>query len=114
MARPLTPYAFVFGLALSSGMAARADDYPECAKIDNPLAYNQCLANHGPAAHATRGIAPPPAGADGPKGGWRASAPTQGRTESTMQMSRTHGGRMVLEFNVGGPSAGARKHKETR
>ena len=22
-----------------SGMAARADDYPECAKIDNPLAY---------------------------------------------------------------------------
>jgi hypothetical protein len=33
--------------------AGRAETYPDCEKYDAPLAYNQCLASHGPsAAHA--------------------------------------------------------------
>ena len=35
-------------LALSS--LARAQTYPDCEKYDEPLAYNQCLASHGPSA----------------------------------------------------------------
>jgi hypothetical protein len=30
-----------------------AETYPDCEKYESPLAYNQCLASHGPsAAHA--------------------------------------------------------------
>jgi hypothetical protein len=33
--------------------AAQAETYADCEKYDAPLAYNQCLASHGPsAAHA--------------------------------------------------------------
>src|SRR6201992_1781158 len=33
--------------------AGHAETYPDCEKYDAPLAYNQCLASHGPsAAHA--------------------------------------------------------------
>jgi hypothetical protein len=104
MNRSLRLFTLVLGAAISWEGAARADDYPECAKIENPLAYNQCLANHGPAAHATKAIAPPP-GEDAPKGGaWRAAGPPRGRAGSTMQISRTHNGRMVLEFTIGGSS----------
>jgi hypothetical protein len=35
-------------MALSS--LARAQTYPDCEKYDEPLAYNQCLASHGPSA----------------------------------------------------------------
>ena len=100
------------GLAASAPQPGRADDYPACAKIENPLAYNQCLANQGPPAHGTRAIAPPP-DADAPKGAWRAPA-AAGRTGSTLQVSRTRSGRMVMEFSIGGGSGGSHKRKETQ
>lgn len=103
---------FAFGFAVLAPQPGRADDYPACAKIENPLAYNQCLANQGPPAHATRSIAPPP-GADSPHGAWQAPA-ARGRAGSTMQISRTRNGRMVVEFSMGGATSGSHKRKETR
>jgi hypothetical protein len=100
------------GLVVSAPQPGRADDYPACAKIENPLAYNQCLANQGPPAHGTRSIAPPP-DADAPKGAWRAPA-AAGRTGSTIQVSRARNGRMIVEFSMGGGSAGSHKRKETQ
>ena len=54
MAR-LGTLAALLVLASLSG-AARADD-SACAKIEDPLAYNACLASHGPRAGAV-GAAP--------------------------------------------------------
>lgn len=101
---------FLCGVAAVPGKAALAEDYPACAKIENPLAYNQCLANQGPPAHATRGIAPPP-DADAPKGAWQAGPAGHGHVGSTIQVSRTHNGRMVIEFSMG---SAAHKRKETQ
>ena len=38
---------------------ARADDVPACAKYQDALAYNACLARLGPKAGATRATAAP-------------------------------------------------------
>ncbi len=40
----------VLVLAAASVSPARADDDPQCAKYQEPLAYNACLASHGPRA----------------------------------------------------------------
>jgi hypothetical protein len=87
---------------------AIAENYAACAKFDNPLAYNQCLALHGPVAHGTRAIAPPPEGADGPKGAWTARP----RGDPSMQVSHAHNGRMVLEFSIDSAPAGPRRSKK--
>jgi hypothetical protein len=109
---PATLVALFFSFAVSAARPGRAEDYPACAKIENPLAYNQCLANQGPPAHATRGIAPPP-DADGPRGGWQAPA-ARGRVGSEIQITRGRKGRMVMEFSVGGSASGSHKRKETQ
>jgi hypothetical protein len=109
---PTRLVGLVFGFAVLAAQPGRADDYPACAKIENPLAYNQCLANQGPPAHGTRSIAPPP-DADAPKGAWRAPA-APGRTGSTIQVSRTRSGRMVIEFSIGGAAAASHKRKEAQ
>ncbi len=106
-------FASVRALAAFAAVAAapaRADDYAACAKFDNPLAYNQCLAAHGPAAHGTRPSAPPPEGEDGPRGGWAA----HGRGGQPMQATRGRNGRMVLEFSIGAASAGAHRSRKTQ
>jgi hypothetical protein len=105
--------AFILGSAALIPGLARAEDYPACAKIENPFAYNQCLATQGPPAHETRGIAPP-ADADRPKGAWPSAqgAPTR----STMQIAHIRGGRMVLELTVGSPATASapRRPRKTR
>jgi len=40
----------LLALAASGAVPARAEDDPACAKFEEPLAYNACLANHGPKA----------------------------------------------------------------
>jgi hypothetical protein len=40
----------VIAASLAFGSLAKAGDYPDCEKYDEPLAYNQCLASHGPSA----------------------------------------------------------------
>jgi hypothetical protein len=37
--------------ALSSTRPARAEDDPSCAQYQEPMAYNACLARHGPKAN---------------------------------------------------------------
>jgi hypothetical protein len=101
----------IFGfvaLAALPGAPAGAEDYPACAKIVNPLAYNQCLATQGPAAPATRAIAPPE-GADRP---WAARGPgAQGRVGSSIQFTRGRNGKMIAEFSIGPAATPARSHR---
>ena len=43
---------------LALGASAEAGNYPDCEKYDEPLAYNQCLASHGPSALHALAAAP--------------------------------------------------------
>jgi len=113
-----TSFASAFalaGLIALHAAPASAEDYPECAKIDNPFAYNQCLAKHGPPVHATRAIAPPE-GEDGPRDASQFSAGGGGsRVRTTIQFSRGRNGKMIAEFTIGeAPApAGSGKRKKT-
>jgi hypothetical protein len=79
--------------ALASVGRARAEDDPACAQYQEPMAYNACLARHGPKANdvgtqghmqpdrtaqerAQRGEAGKPATAGR---GWRRAPPRHGR-----------------------------------
>jgi hypothetical protein len=42
----------LLAIAAASIGPARAEDDPACAKYGDPLAYNACLASHGPKANA--------------------------------------------------------------
>ena len=101
-------------LALTAAPAG-ADDYPECARIDNPFAYNQCLAKHGPPTHATKAITPTP-GEEGPRDASGVSAGGGGtRVRTAIQFSRARNGKMVAEFTIGAAPtpAGGRKRAKT-
>jgi hypothetical protein len=70
------------GLVCAAFAAPAAAQTPDsCARFEAPLAYNACLAAHGPKAGATR-----PAAHDGEAGG---------------PARRARPGRQRLEFNVG-------------
>jgi len=99
------------GVALLIAAPAGAQNYAACAKIDDPLAYNACLARQGPPAHATRAIAPTDAenGAAGRRG-WTGGA----HARSGLQIAHGRHSRMVLELSIGGSAGGARKERETR
>jgi hypothetical protein len=51
-------------LSLALFASARAETFPDCAKIEDAFAYNRCLATHGPAAGQTR-VTSAPAGVEG-------------------------------------------------
>ncbi len=74
------PRLAVAALLFAAPAAAQPPD--PCARFEEPLAYNSCLAAHGPRAGATR-----PAAATDEAGGHVRRAPH---------------GRQRLEFNVGG------------
>ncbi len=74
---PMRPAIFLFAL-FALGGAANAEDNPACAKLDNALAYNACLAKLGPKAHP--------------------AAPTHERYGGRREKS----GRMKAEFSVRG------------
>jgi hypothetical protein len=71
------------------GSGARAQGPAACAKFDDPLAYNACLARGGPPAHATRAITPAQDAAPG------------AHARSAMRVAHGRRGRMVLELSVG-------------
>ncbi len=102
------------GLLALTAAPAGAEDYPECAKIDNPFAYNQCLAKHGPPMHATKAIAAPE-GQEAPGGASGLSAGGGGtRVRTTIQFSRARNGKMIAEFTIGAaPPPGARRPRKT-
>jgi hypothetical protein len=78
--------ALAIGAALC-GAPARGEDNPACAKYQQPLAYNACLARLGPHARGVHSI--PDGQADSPPVSSEAPAPRQRR------------GRSRAEFDVG-------------
>jgi hypothetical protein len=74
---------------LGIGAPAQAQDNPACAKFEEPLAYNACLARLGPRAAATRGVPEP-------DGGTRGARHARGGPE----IVRTRKGRVRAEFTI--------------
>jgi hypothetical protein len=78
-------------ILLSGGGPAEAEDNPACARFENPLEYNACLAKQGPRAGATLAV-PEPGGA--------APAPRSVRPIPNFGRARRTRGRMRMEFTV--------------
>jgi len=78
---------------------ARAEDDPACARFEEPLAYNACLASHGPKANdvGTRSRSAAPDRAD-PEAERRAAGP-RGRAPAAAHAARHHG-RVHMEFRL--------------
>ena len=74
---------------VSGGAPARADN-PACAKFENPLEYNACLARLGPRAGATRGVPEQPA----------APATRGVRSMRAFAGARRTRGRVHMEFTI--------------
>jgi hypothetical protein len=86
--------AILFAAALifiASAAAVHAQDNPACAKFENPLEYNDCLAKLGPRAGATLAV-PEPSGA--------APAPRGIRSMRAFAGPRPTRGRMRMEFTI--------------
>jgi hypothetical protein len=77
--------------ALMASAPALAVDNSACAKFDEPLAYNACLARFGPRAPDMRGAPAPDEGAAG-----------QRRVRGGFEFSPGRHRRMRAEFNPGG------------
>jgi hypothetical protein len=98
----MTQHAVLMLVVLAAGSIgpARAEDDPACARYEDPLAYNSCLASQGPKANSlvTTGgrrseeAPPPPAHAE------RHSAP-EGIDRGSRHVMRGHG-RVHMEFWV--------------
>ncbi len=87
-------------LAAASTRPARAEDDPACARYEDPLAYNACLASHGPKANSlpTTGVRQGEAAAPAPAQAERERAPARVDGGSRRVM-RGHG-RVHMEFQV--------------
>jgi hypothetical protein len=87
-------------VALAARGRARAEDDPSCAQYQEPMAYNECLARHGPKANdigAHQGEAPPYRAAHDRRYEGEIQAPTGfGRWPHAQ---RIHG-RVHMEFRV--------------
>ena len=77
---------------------ALAQDNPSCAKFQEPLAYNACLARLGPPAHGARAMPEP----EGPRGA------AESHMRDGLVIGHEKRGRMRAEFDVT-PSR-ARRH----
>lgn len=89
--------------ALAWTPSARAEDDPACAQYREPLAYNLCLAQHGPKANGVGKLhgGPQPGQARQDRvwyGHTRTQAPAT-RFDSRQDAHRVHG-RMHMEFQV--------------
>jgi hypothetical protein len=91
--------AIVLSLAAFAWIGSvRAEDDPSCAQYREPMAYNDCLARHGPKANAIGKFS----GHYVPSRGGRAEASSHTpapRVRSTEGAQRIHG-RMHMEFRV--------------
>lgn len=95
--------AIAAALVILAAAPAAAEDYPECAKIQEALAYNACLARHGPAGRATVAVPDPGGGAgvSGVHGSRVFVGGPRGRVHSTFNVVGRRGGRMSAVFDVG-------------
>jgi len=87
----MRPILFAAALVVTSAASVHAEDNPACAKFENPLEYNDCLAKLGPRAGATLAV-PEPGGA--------APAPRGVRSMRAFAGARQTGGRMRMEFTI--------------
>lgn len=97
--------AFIPAMAIGAALSvapALAQDNPSCAKFQEPLAYNACLARLGPPAHGTRAIPEPQGESEGPRG------PAGPHMRDGLAMSHERHGRMRAEFEVTQPRS--RRH----
>jgi hypothetical protein len=87
--------------ALASAGRARAEDDPDCAQYQEPMAYNACLARHGPKANdvgTQQGHTQPDRAAQDRAQRDEAGKPaTAGRG---WQRAPRHHGRVRMEFRV--------------
>jgi len=88
---------FVLGVVARPG-GATAQDNPACAKYQEPLAYNACLASHGPkATDVGAGGSPDERNHSGP-------APMRSATPSRFEPAWSHAtrrrGRVHMEFRL--------------
>src|ERR1700722_5337328 len=84
-------------ILVSSGAPAWAEDNPACAKFENPLEYNACLARLGPPAGATLAV-PESAGA---APALRAAPATRGvRSMHAFAAPPRTKGRARMEFTI--------------
>ena len=74
--------------------AAQAGPYADCEKYQEPLAYNQCLASHGPSALHALAATPQEEGAGTEIQGIRG-------LQSARPFRQSHG-RMSATFEIGG------------
>jgi hypothetical protein len=92
----------LFVLALAPSWRAFAEDDPSCAQYQEPMAYNACLARHGPKANAA---------AVAHSGGIQPQRAARGRAYEGEPHAQTTGfgrwphaervrGRVHMEFNV--------------
>jgi len=84
---------FIGFVLLATPGAAVAQD--ACARFEEPLAYNQCLATQGPKAHATPAIDVPVSS------GAAANGARRGRVHTQLQVVHRRNGRMFAQFTVG-------------
>jgi hypothetical protein len=87
--------ALILGIGLSAlivGAPARAGGVASCANIEEPLAYNACLARFGPHAPTMHGATAPDGEEDPPPAGERKGG----------EFSQGGHGRPRAEFDVGG------------
>jgi hypothetical protein len=92
--------AFLIAAALifvSSGVPADAEDNPACAKFENPLEYNDCLAKLGPRAGATLAVPEPGRAAPAPRG---APAARGVRSIPHFGGARRTRGRVRMQFTI--------------
>jgi hypothetical protein len=81
---------------LLTAVAAGAASFPDCDKLDDPLAYNRCLASHGPSA--ARAMAAPAV---------REAATATGE-EPSHPVHRGSNGRMSASFSIDDGASGRR------
>jgi hypothetical protein len=91
--------AIALSLAVLAWTAsARAEDDPACAQYREPMAYNLCLAQHGPKANSIGKVRGGPQSGQAGYGRARGHAPAA-RFYNPRGVRRVHG-RMHVEFRV--------------
>ncbi len=83
-------------IGLGAILVGAPADNPACAKYQEPLAYNACLARLGPHAPASKAVAAPADDFGAPR------AYRRRRAHGGPELSPGRRGRMRMEFDVGG------------
>lgn len=89
--------------ALAWTAGARAEDDPACAQYREPMAYNACLAQHGPKANSIGKLRGPQPGQAAQNRVWYGQAHRHtpaGRFFYSQQNAHRVQGRMHMEFRV--------------